>query len=320
MKYSNIPATGLAISQISLGTLVIKDKKDTINLFDKAFDAGVNYYDTSDGYLEGEAEKILGDFIKNHKRENLILGSKAFFPKNKNILQKGLTKKNIFHSVETSLKNLKTEYLDIFYCHRFDENTPIEETLEAIDLLIKQGKILHWGVCGFSVFQLCKIYYSAKSKLITPPAVAQYAYNLFNRSIELEISEALKELNVGVLSYYPLAQGILTGKYNNEIPKESRASNEELKLSMWDFNTKKINQVKKLSELATLLDTTPTLLALNWCLLNSNVKSIITSVNTSHQLDHLLEFESFQLSEEMKHEIEIIFDNHPKNQYTGIKF
>ncbi len=320
MKYSFIPASGLALSKISLGTLIIKDEKTTLNLFEKAISAGINYFDTSDGYFGGEAEKIIGDFVRNQKRENIILGTKAFFQKNNNILEKGLTKKNIFHSVETSLKNLKTEYLDIFYCHRFDENTPVEETLEAIEILIKQGKILNWGVCGFSVYQLCKMHYTSKLKLMTPPAVAQYAYNLFNRSIELEISEALSGLNIGVLSYYPLAQGILTGKYNNEIPKESRASSETLKTNMWDFTPEKIELAKKLSELALSLNTTSTILSINWCLMNSNVKSVITSVSSTNQLEQLLQYDSFQLTEDIKKEIELIFDNHPKNQYTGINF
>ena len=320
MKYSYIPATGLAISKISLGTLIIKDKKTTLNLFEKAISAGINCFDTSDGYLGGEAEKILGDFVINQKRENIILGSKAFFQKNNNILEKGLTKKNIFHTVETSLKNLKTEYLDIFYCHRFDENTPIEETLEAIEILIKQGKILNWGICGFSVYQLCKMYYTAQAKLITPPAGAQYAYNLFNRSLELEISEALDELKIGVLSYYPLAQGILTGKYNKQIPRGSRASNEAFKINMWDYTPEKIDQAKKLSDLASSLNTTATILSINWCLMNVNVKSVITSVSSSDQLDQLLHFDTFHLAEDVKHEIELIFDNHPKNQYTGINF
>jgi len=320
LNYSFITASGLSISKISLGTLIIKDKKNTLNLFEKAFSEGVNYYDTSDGYMDGEAEKILGEFVKKQKRENIILGTKAFFQKNNNLLEKGLTKKNIFHSVETSLKNLNSEYLDIFYCHRFDENTPVEETLEAIEVLIKQGKILNWGVCGFSVFQLCKMFYSAKTKLINPPAVAQYAYNLFNRSIELEVSEALKELNIGVISYYPLAQGILTGKYSNEIPNDTRASFKEYRLNMWDYNSEKINQAKKLTELASELGTTSTILSLCWCLMNTNVKSLITSVSSDIQLNQILKFESFNLTEEIKNQIEIIFDNHPKNQYTGIKY
>jgi aryl-alcohol dehydrogenase-like predicted oxidoreductase len=155
---------------------------------------------------------------------------------------------------------------------------------------------------------------------MTPPAVAQYAYNLFNRSIELEISEALSGLNIGVLSYYPLAQGILTGKYNNEIPKESRASSETLKTNMWDFTPEKIELAKKLSELALSLNTTSTILSINWCLMNSNVKSVITSVSSTNQLEQLLQYDSFQLTEDIKKEIELIFDNHPKNQYTGINF
>ena len=320
MKYSTISGSGIEISKISLGTLIIRDKKNTLNLLDKAHSFGINYYDTSDSYEEGESERILGEFVKSKKRENIILGSKAFFQKNKNILEKGLTKKNIFHTVESTLKNLNTEYLDIFYCHRFDINTPIEETLDAIDILIKQGKILNWGVCGFSVFQLCKMYFTAKSELISPPVVAQYAYNLFNRSIELDIAEALRELNIGVISYYPLAQGVLTGKYTDYIPENSRAYSEIHKKNMWDFNPQNIQKAKELSELASKYNTTSANLAMNWCLQNSNVKSVITNVNSIEQLNELLAFEEVNLNLDNIQEIESIFDNQPKNQYTGQKY
>jgi aryl-alcohol dehydrogenase-like predicted oxidoreductase len=320
MKYSFTRATGIEISKISLGTLIIKNKKSTLKLFDKAFSQGVNYFDTSDGYQGGTSEIVLGEFIRNQKRENILIGSKAYFPRSENILEKGLTKKNIFHSVEKSLINLNTDYLDIFYCHRFDNNTPIEETLDAIESLIRQGKILSWGVCGFSVFQLCKMYFRAREKLISRPSVAQYAYNLFNRSIEIDMSEALKELNVDVLSYYPLAQGVLTAKYSNGIPKDSRAIRTEFKKNMWDLTLSNIEKAKKLSDLASKLNTTSIALAINWCLFNENIKSVITSASSIEQLNQILAFEQFELTEEIKKEIEFIFDNHPVNQYTGIKY
>jgi aryl-alcohol dehydrogenase-like predicted oxidoreductase len=320
LKHSLITSIGLEISKISLGTLVIKDKIETINLFNYAFENGINHFDTSDGYLNGEAEKILGEFIQNHKRENILIGTKAYFEKENNKLQKGLSKKNIFHSVENSLKKLNTDYIDFFYCHRFDENTPIQETLEAIQILINQGKILHWGVCGFSVYQLCKTYFTAKEKLIVAPKIAQYPYNLFNRSIELDLSSALKELNIQVLGYYPLAQGILTGKYNDGIPLNSRASIETLKTQMWDFNNSKIEKSSKLKSLAKELNTNSVTLALNWCLSNSNVKSLITSASNFNQLNEIISFENFLFTNEIKFEIEKIFDNAPVNQYTGIKY
>ena len=130
----------------------------------------------------------------------------------------------------------------------------------------------------------------------------------------------MDELKIGVLSYYPLAQGILTGKYNKQIPRASRASNEAFKINMWDYTPEKIDQAKKLSDLASSLNTTATILSINWCLMNVSVKSVITSVSSSDQLDQLLHFDTFHLAEDVKHEIELIFDNHPKNQYTGINF
>ncbi len=320
MQYSLLTSLGIEISKISLGTLIVKEKNDIIKLFEFALNKGINHFDTSDSYYNGEAENLLGEFITQNKRENLLIGTKAYFQKENNILQKGLSKKNIFHSVENSLRKLNTDYIDFFYCHRFDENTPIEETLSAIQTLINQGKILHWGVSGYSVYQLCKTYFNAKEKLIITPTIAQYPYNLFNRTIELDLSTALKDLNIQVLGYYPLAQGILTGKYNNGIPLNSRASIETFKNQMWDFNNYKLEKSSKLKSLAKELNTNSISLALNWCLSNSNVKSLITSASNINQLMEIIEFENFKFTEEIKLEIEKIFDNDPINQYTGIKY
>ena len=320
MEYSRIHKIGIEISKISLGTLVIKDREITSKLIDHAIDNGVNYFDTSDGYLDGFAEEILGDILMNHKRDTYILGTKAFFSKGDSLLQKGLTKKNIFHSVEDSLRKLRTDYLDIFYCHRFDSDTPIEETLEAIQVLINQGKILNWGVCGFSVYQLCETFYQAKQKLISTPAIAQYPYNLYNRTIELELNEALKKLEIGVIGYYPLAQGILTGKYTNGIPSNSRASDLALKKSMWDFNSEKIMKSTIFKDFAESRELTPASLAIFWCFNNKNIKSVITNASSIEQFEDNLKFLQISLEKEELIELENIFNNYPVNPYTGFKF
>ncbi len=320
MEYSRINKIGVEISKVSLGTLVLKDKTFTSTLFSYALDNGVNYFDTSDGYLGGESEIILGDILSSYKRDTYLLGSKAYFSKGESVLQKGLNKKNIFHSVENSLRKLKTDYLDIFYCHRFDGHTPIEETLDAINLLIHQGKILHWGVSGYSVFQLCETYYKAKQRLISLPAVAQYPYNLFNRSIELELREALTKLDIGVIGYYPLAQGVLTGKYTQGVPSDSRASVIELKKSMWDFTPEKILQSSLFSDFAKRKRVSPASLALQWCLNNTNIKSVITQASTLQQFEDSLHCFQIKLEQEDFIELEKIFNNHPVNPYTGLKF
>ena len=320
MEYSRINKSGVEISKVSLGTLIIKEKSFTSKLISYAIDKGVNYFDTSDGYLAGESETILGEILSNYKRETYLLGSKAFFSKGDSVLQKGLNKKNIFHSVDNSLKKLKTDYLDIFYCHRFDLNTPVEETLDAINSLINQGKIVSWGVCGYSVFQLCDFYYTAKQKLISTPSVAQYAYNLFNRTIELELHEALRKLEVGVIGYYPLAQGILSGKYQKGIPHYSRASDLEFQKNMWDFTPEKIKKSVEFKGFAESKGVSPSALAIFWCLSNVNVKSVITNASTIKQFEENLNFNQISLEKEEMIELENIFNNYPVNPYTGLKF
>jgi len=320
LEYSRINKIGIEVSKISLGTLVIKDKNFMTKLIDCAISNGVNYFDTSDGYLGGNSEIILGEILSKYKRETYLLGTKSFFPKGESILQKGLNKKNIYHSVDSSLKKMKTAYLDFFYCHRFDPNTPIEETLDAIQNLINQGKILHWGVCGYSVFQLCETYYQAKQRLISLPSLAQYPYNLFNRSIELEINEALTKLDVGVFGYYPLAQGILTGKYTNGIPSNSRASDLALKKSMWDFNSEKIKKSTIFKDFAESRGLTAASLAIYWCFNNKNIKSVITNASSIEQFEDNLKFLQINLEKDELIELEKMFNNLPVNQYTGLKF
>ena len=320
MEYSRIHKSGVEISKVSLGTLVIKDKGFASKLIGHSLEKGINYFDTSDGYLAGESETILGEILSNYKRETYLLGSKAFFSKGDSVLQKGLNKKNVFHSVDNSLKKLKTDYLDVFYCHRFDPNTPVEETLDAINYLINQGKIVSWGVCGYSVFQLCEIYYTAKQRLISTPSVAQYAYNLFNRTIELELHEALRKLEIGVIGYYPLAQGILTGKYQHGIPRNSRASDVNLQKSMWDLTPEKIIQSANFKEFALSKGLNPSSLAIYWCLCNINVKSVITNASSIEQFEENLNFAQICLDKDEKIELENIFNNSPVNQYTGLKF
>lgn len=323
MQFSELGHSGVNISKLSLGTLnVLKggSVKEKLEIFDAAFDHGVNYFDTSDNYEKGEAEKFLGTFISSKDRSKVLIGTKCFFPKDDSPLHRGLKKENIDYTVDTSLQRLNTDYLDLFYCHRFDPDTPLEETVTAIQDHIKAGKILHWGVSVFSVSQLYEIYYTAKELNCPLPIVGQYPYNIFNRTIEMDLKDAFLNLNIGVVAYYPLSQGILTGKYAGSIVGGSRAADPEQKKQMWDFTDDKIKKANEFAELARSFGYAPSALAVKWCMRHPAVCSTLSNVNNLKQLKENLEFINVDLTPKIISEIERIFNNAPVNQYTGQKY
>ena len=322
MQFSQLGNTNVKISSLSLGTLTVLKggtKKEKLEIFDAALDHGVNYFDTSDNYEKGEAEKFLGDFIANKDRSKVLLGTKCFFPKESSPM-KGLGRENILSTVEISLQRLKTDHIDIFYCHRYDSETPVEVTVTTIQSLIKQGKIRYWGVSAFSVSQLCEIYYTARELKCDLPVVGQYPYNLFNRTIEMELKEAFLKLPLGVIAYYPLSQGILTGKYSESIEAGSRAADPAQKKQMWDFTEGKIKKADEFLKLAKKYNYSPAALAFRWCMQNPSVCSTLSNVNSMKQLKENLEFINIDPDPKLILEIEAIFNNAPVNQYTGLKY
>ncbi|QFY41398.1 aldo/keto reductase [Candidatus Methylospira mobilis] len=307
MQYTKLGNSGLTISLLSMGAMNTSSAGEKLKIFDCAYESGVNYFDTADVYENGESEIFLGKFLSSKERSKLIIGSKAFFKKGDSVLEKGLSRKNIIHSVNTSLSRLNTDYLDIFYCHRYDDSTPAEETITTIQNLINNGKILYWGISSFSAYQLCEFYFKARELGCDLPIAGQYAYNLFNDDIK-NLKETISKLNIGIIGYYPLSQGILSGKYNTKsIDRESRASNEFLKQKMWDFNEEKLNKAKEFSNLAKKLNYSPSALALKWCLSNSIVSSVLSDVSKIEQLVENLGFLSINMNQELTTEIESLF-------------
>ncbi|MBS1625212.1 MAG: aldo/keto reductase [Bacteroidetes bacterium] len=322
MLYRKLGQTGIDISQLSLGTMTVLKGgtvAEKLRLYDAAYERGVNYFDTSDNYENGESERFLGKFLKDKDRSKIYLGTKCFFPKPE-YPAGGLSRENITQTVERSLQRMETDYIDIFYCHRYDPNTPVEETITAIQSLIDQGKIRHWGVSSFSTAQLCEIYYTAREMKCGLPSIAQYPYNLFNRTIEMDLKEAISKLTLGVIGYYPLAQGVLTGKYSNSSNTDNRASDPLLKKQMWDLTEIKLTKVSRFLQLAADLGVSPAALALRWSLHYDAVCSTLSNVNNFNQLEENLQFISVDLSPEVTAALERIFHNAPANPYTGQKF
>lgn len=322
MRYKKLGRTDIQVSQLSLGTMTLLRGgtiAEKLRLYDAALAHGINYFDTSDNYENGESEKFLGAFLKDKDRSKIYLGTKCFFPKPE-YPSGGLSRDNITQTVDRSLQRMDTEYIDLFYCHRYDKNTPVQETITAIQSLIDQGKISYWGISSFSTAQLCEIYYTARDMGCQLPSVGQYPYNLFNRTIEMDIKEAIAKMEIGVIGYYPLAQGVLTGKYGAGHSGENRASDPALKKQMWDLSEDKLTKVNAFVKLAVRLGVSPAALALRWCLHHDAVCSTLSNVNNFDQLQQNLEFISVDLSPSVIAELESIFHNAPVNPYTGQKF
>jgi voltage-dependent potassium channel beta subunit len=252
-----------------------------------AYDAGVNFFDNAEAYARGNAEIVIGNVIKKLglRRESIVVSSKVFWGGNgPNDL--GLSRKHIYEACRNSLKRLQLDYLDLFFCHRPDPNTPIEETVRAMDDLIHQGRILYWGTSEWSAPDIMRAHGIARELGLTPPQMEQPQYHMLHRDrVEKEYLPLYREIGLGTTIWSPLASGLLTGKYNDGTPDGTRAT---LKGYEWlrehIITPQNIAKVKQLQTVATDLGCTMTQLALAWCLKNSHVSTVITGASRPEQV------------------------------------
>lgn len=322
MQYRNLGNSGLKISEISFGSWkysqAVQPDAEWLKIYRAAFEEGVNFFDTSNNYDGGNAEIFIGKFAEGIGRKNIVIGTKCFYPISSNPNDRGLSRKHIFDSVEQSLRRLKTDYIDLMQCHRWDVETPVEETIAAMDDLVKQGKILYWGIGAATAAQQVEI--SLKSQLLKSalPVSHQHVYNMFNRTVEGDTLNYGNKLGIGLLAYSPLAQGVLSGKYSDSSLKEARAFSEEHKKGMWDFSEEKVQKAAALKNLASELNVPLSALALRWCLRNTAVTSVISFARTEQQLNDNLKMIALQLSQETLEKTEEILQNKPYNLYTKL--
>ena len=255
-----------------------------------AYDNGINFFDNAEIYANGNSEIIMGKILKKTgwSRDTYILSSKVFWGGEKPT-QIGLSRKHITDGCHAALKRLQVEYIDLFFCHRPDPETPIEETVRAMDVLIQQGKVLYWGTSEWEAEQITEAYEIAEKFNLTPPTMEQPEYNLFNRGkIEKDYLPLYKEYGLGTTIWSPLASGLLTGKYNHGFPSNSRVyvkGYEWLKEQFESEETiQKIGKVKELQPIAERLEISLTQLALGYCLKNPNVSTIILGASKKEQL------------------------------------
>lgn len=295
MQYRRLGKSGLQVSAISFGSWLTFskyiDNGTAEKLMHVAYDNGVNFFDNAEGYNNGQSEIEMGYILKNANwnRETFLVSSKVFFGtagKEAKPNQTGLSRKHVFEACNAALKRFQLEHLDLFFCHRPDLNTPIEETVFAMNQLILQGKILYWGTSEWTAEQIKFAYDFAKDNHLVPPTMEQPQYNLFHREkVEKEFLPLYETVGLGTTIWSPLASGLLSGKYNDGIPKGSRFEIEGLAWLKRDWVQENyISKVKNLSALAINLDITTAQLALAWCLKNKNVSTVITGATRVEQL------------------------------------
>lgn len=316
MEYRKLGKAGVKLSVIGLGAwLTFGEKVDyeaTKESISIAIENGVNFIDLADVYARGEAERVVGKAIKDLglRRQDLVISSKVYWPMSDNINDRGLSRKHIMESIEGSLKRLGVDYLDIYFCHRYDPDTPIEEVVRAMDDLVHQGKILYWGTSVWSAAQIESAVGTAIKYNAYPPQVEQPRYNMLDRHIEPEIIPTCAKHGIGITVFSPLAQGILTGKYNNGIPSGSRATwSDWLKNELTEEN---IEKVRKLTSLAKEIGITMSQLALAWILRKPEITSAIVGASKPDQLKETLKAGDIRLTSDIIEEIEKILANTPK--------
>lgn len=310
MEYRRVGKSGLKISAISLGTWLTFgariDRSTAAQVLRTAVDGGVNFLDLADGYARGGAEQIVGELLGDYCRSQFVLSSKLFWPMSDDPNDRGLSRKHIVESIERTLRNLRTDYLDIYFCHRSDPDTALEETMRAMDDLVHQGKILYWGTSMWhpqALKQACKLAYFRR---LYAPIVEQPPYNLLERWIEKRVLPTARRLGLGLVAWSPLAGGVLTGKYNDGIPEESRGAN-NLDHVRRHLDDQSLQRVRQFSILADGLGVEPGQLALAWLLKQEGLTSVITGATRPAQMESNLAALQVKISSDVNREIDKIF-------------
>lgn len=290
MQYNRLGQAGIRVSELGFGSWITFGKQIGLNeikrLMHYAFDHGINFFDNAESYAHGEAEILMGKAIREFHREELVISTKIFWGGN-GPNDTGLSRKHLIEGTKNSLQRLQLDYVDLLYCHRPDPNTPIEETVLAMDYLIRNGFAFYWGTSEWSAAQIEYAYDAAEAMNCIKPTMEQPRYNLFFRDhLEKDYLPLFKKFGLGTTTWSPLAMGILSGKYNHGIPSESRLAKETWLVP--DNFMALINKVKKLEKIAKELDCTVSQLAIAWCLKNTYVSSVITGATKLEQLEENL--------------------------------
>lgn len=308
MLYRRLGSTGLQVSALSFGAWITFGQQigrgTARDLIAAAWDHGINFFDNAEGYANGAAEQVMGDVIADLRlpRDGFAVSSKVMFgsAKDPRPMQKGLSRKHVRDACDAALKRLRVDYLDLYFCHRPDPDTPIEETVWAMDVLIRQGKVLYWGTSEWSAAQIREATKIARQHGLHAPSMEQPQYNLLHRDrVELEYAPLYGELGLGTTTWSPLGSGLLTGKYDSDVPGDARLGLEGQgwlqRMVLEAENGRRRDRARRYVALAAEAGLAPAPLAIAWCLRNPHVSTVILGASRVEQL--LQNLEALELAE-----------------------
>ncbi len=301
MLYRRLGTSGLQLSALSFGAWVTFGKQvgrgEARDMLALAHDRGVNYFDNAETYNNGVAEQVMGDVLADLRfpRDSYCVSSKVFFGAVDKPLptQRGLSRKHVMEACHQALQRLRVDYLDLYFCHRPDPDTPIAETVAAMDTLVRQGKVLYWGTSEWPAESIREAHRIARENHLYAPAMEQPEYNLLHRErVEVEYAPLYEAYGMGTTIWSPLASGLLSGKYNDGVPADSRLAQpgyEWLRESVLGHGDERLGKVRALQPIAAALDTSLAQLAIAWCLVNPHVSTVMLGASKREQLEQNLD-------------------------------
>lgn len=308
MQYRRLGSSGLQLSALSFGAWMTFGSQigrgTARELIAAAWDHGITFFDNAEGYANGEAERVMGDVIADLRlpRDGFAVSSKVMFGSaaDPRPMQKGLSRKHVHDACHDALKRLRVDYLDLYLCHRPDPDTPVEETVSAMDALIRQGKVLYWGTSEWPASLIREAAKLARAQHLHPPCVEQPQYNLLHRErVELEYASLYAELGLGTTTYSPLASGLLSGKYATGLSGEGRLGNDDnswlRRIVVGDEGARRLQRAQAFAALAQELDLPAAPLAIAWCLRNPHVSTVLLGASRVEQL--LQNLQALELAE-----------------------
>ena len=314
MKYRRLGDAGVKLSEISLGGWLTFgndiEQQQARAVMDAAFDAGINFYDTANVYARGKCEEAWGEILSGRRRDSYVLATKVFFPMGDGPNDRGLSRKHVFEQCHASLRRLRTDYVDLYQCHRFDPDTPLEETVRAMDDLVRQGKVLYWGFSEWPAEQIGRCLQICGDRYYRPKS-SQPQYSLIHRAIEKDVMPLCERAGIGQVVWSPLGQGVLTGKYKpgQPAPADSRAQDGRQNMFIQKLVTDRglLEKVQRLTPLARDRGLTMAQLALAWVLRRTNVTSCIIGATKPEQVRDNAAAGGVKLDDETARRMEEIF-------------
>jgi len=322
MEYRKLGKSGLQVSTLSLGSWITFGNQinDDVaeSLMIAAYDRGVNFFDNAETYAGGKSEIVMGNILKKLQwsRDSYIVSSKVFFGTGGTLpTQRGLNRKHMVEACNDALRRLQVEYLDLYFCHRPDKQTPMEEIVWTMNHLIQQGKILYWGTSEWSAQEIMEAHMVAKEYRLIGPVMEQPQYNMLHRhKVEVEFDQIYQTVGLGTTIWSPLASGILTDKYLNQFPADTRLGLEELKwLKKMNVTEDKLEKSRALKKLSDELGISLPKLAIAWCAKNPNVSTVILGASKLSQLDETLTSMEVLplLTPDVMEKIDVVLENKP---------